>query len=514
MASRDPPRRLATILAADVVGYSRLMAEDEDATVRTLKAYRAIIDRLIDRHDGRIFHTAGDSVVAEFGSAVEAVRCAITIQDELRVRNAELDEARRMNLRIGINIGDVIVDGDDLLGDGVNVAARLESLASAGGICISGGTFEQVKNKLSIGFEDLGPQAVKNLPDPVAAFRITGAPVTVRDSGPGTPALRRGPSPGALIAAGVAVAGLGFIVVTWLPEPGSIPLVPVPLFRSPQPVPPGPVAGEPVAAATPVEPSVASTPPSGTGTGFLAPPAAEAPPARSGTEDLATAGLPAGEIAALVTGLTIRGTRRKDGQPFTIELHEAGRAGYAFPRGGAGAGTTFRASGEWRVEDGRFCMRFRGFNGGEEACPVLRHEDGNLVAQRPDGTPLDWTFTRTDPGRSAVAPSGNADSTDEMDADAIRGYVAGSTLRGVRPRDRRPFTIALRGDGTADLSVERPDRAPFRETGRWWSEDYRFCMVFATFGRGETLCPRIVTSGARPVLTKGDGTPLPWTLER
>ena len=179
MTQPGTSRRLATILAADVVGYSRLMAQDEEATVRTLKAHRVIIDRLIARHEGRIFNTAGDSVLAEFGSVVEAVRCATTIQDELRVRNAELVESRQMLFRIGVNIGDVIADGDDLLGDGINVAARLESIAPPGGICISGGTFDQVKNKLSIGFEDLGPQTVKNIPDPVAAFRITGAPVSV-----------------------------------------------------------------------------------------------------------------------------------------------------------------------------------------------------------------------------------------------------------------------------------------------------------------------------------------------
>ncbi|MBV8834208.1 MAG: adenylate/guanylate cyclase domain-containing protein [Acidobacteriaceae bacterium] len=112
-------RRIAVILAADVFGYSRLMAKDEDSTLRTLKAHRNVIDGLIARHEGRIFNTAGDSVLAEFGSAVEAVRCAITIQDELRVRNAQLPEERRMEFRIGINVGDVLVDRENLYGDGV-----------------------------------------------------------------------------------------------------------------------------------------------------------------------------------------------------------------------------------------------------------------------------------------------------------------------------------------------------------------------------------------------------------
>jgi len=166
-------RRLATILAADVFGYSRLMAENEEDALRTLKAYRSVIDRLIARHEGRIFNTAGDSVLAEFGSAVEAVRCAITIQEELRVRNAQIDENRRMDFRIGINVGDVLVDGDNLYGDGVNIAARLESISTPGNICISGSVFSLVKNKLSYGFEDIGLQTMKNIPEPVPAFRLT-----------------------------------------------------------------------------------------------------------------------------------------------------------------------------------------------------------------------------------------------------------------------------------------------------------------------------------------------------
>ena len=160
MAEKSLTRKLTTILAADVVGYSRLMAADEEATLTTLMAYRAIIDSLIDKHHGRLVGTAGDAVLVEFGSAVEAVRCAISIQEDLAVRNAQRSDEHKMLWRIGVNVGDVIVEDDDLFGDGVNVAARLEGLADPGGICISGSTFEQVKNKLSIGFEDTGPQEV------------------------------------------------------------------------------------------------------------------------------------------------------------------------------------------------------------------------------------------------------------------------------------------------------------------------------------------------------------------
>ncbi|HXV81281.1 MAG TPA: adenylate/guanylate cyclase domain-containing protein [Candidatus Binatia bacterium] len=224
MNSDHTRRKLTTILAADVAGYSRLMGEDEEATLSTLKAYREIIDELIARHEGRIFSTAGDSVLADFGSAVEAVRAAIAIQEELKVRNLELAEGRQMKFRIGINVGDVMVEGDDLFGDGVNVAARLEGLAEPGGICISGTAFNQVKNKLSIGFEDIGPQAVKNIAEPVPAFRIVAGPISVRGTMVKPAARTRWRLP-ALAAAVVVLVALAGGIVWWQPwaprvEPG------------------------------------------------------------------------------------------------------------------------------------------------------------------------------------------------------------------------------------------------------------------------------------------------------
>ncbi len=179
MAQERVERRLAAILAADMVGYSRLMAADEEATLKTLGEYRETIDALVARHEGRIFSTGGDSVQAEFGSAVEAVRCAMSIQDDLAVRNTPLAEDRRMRFRIGINVGDVMVEDDDLYGDGVDVAAHLEGLAQPGGICVSGSVFEQVKHRLSQGFEDLGPQEVKNIAEPVSVYRLVPGPVSV-----------------------------------------------------------------------------------------------------------------------------------------------------------------------------------------------------------------------------------------------------------------------------------------------------------------------------------------------
>jgi class 3 adenylate cyclase len=165
-------RKIAAIFAADVAGYSRLVAEDEEETLRRLQAYREVMDDFIAKASGRIFNTAGDAVLAEFPSAVEAVRCAIDIQESLRTRNRAYPTSRQMNFRIGITIGDVVERDGDLLGDGVNIAARLEGIAPVGGICVSRTVFEQVANKLSVQFSDIGEQQVKNIPNPVHAFTV------------------------------------------------------------------------------------------------------------------------------------------------------------------------------------------------------------------------------------------------------------------------------------------------------------------------------------------------------
>ncbi|MEQ8247045.1 MAG: adenylate/guanylate cyclase domain-containing protein [Alphaproteobacteria bacterium] len=166
------PRKLAAILAADVVGYSRLMGQDEDATVRTLSDYRAVIGEAVSHHEGRVFGGAGDSLVAEFSSPVQAVRCALAIQEGIAARNESLPEDRRMRFRIGVNLGDVIVDGDNLLGDGVNVAARLEGLATPGGICITASVYDQIRNRIDAPITDLGRQTFKNIDQPVRVFGV------------------------------------------------------------------------------------------------------------------------------------------------------------------------------------------------------------------------------------------------------------------------------------------------------------------------------------------------------
>ena len=158
-------RKIAAIFAADIAGYSKLVAEDEEETLRRLASYRSVMDDFIARAGGRIFNTAGDAVLAEFPSAVEAVRCAIDIQESLRTRNMAYPASRQMSFRIGITVGDVVERDGDLLGDGVNIAARLEGIAPIGGICISRTVHEQVANKLSVVFADIGEQHVKNIPN-------------------------------------------------------------------------------------------------------------------------------------------------------------------------------------------------------------------------------------------------------------------------------------------------------------------------------------------------------------
>jgi adenylate cyclase len=165
-------RKLAAILSADVKGYSRLMGEDEIATVRTLTAYREVMATLIQQHRGRVVDAPGDNLLAEFASAVDAVECAAAVQRELKSRNAELPVARRMEFRIGINLGDVIVEGERIYGDGVNIAARVEGLAEAGGLSISGMVYDQVKGKLALQYEPLGEHAVKNIREPVRVYRV------------------------------------------------------------------------------------------------------------------------------------------------------------------------------------------------------------------------------------------------------------------------------------------------------------------------------------------------------
>jgi adenylate cyclase len=175
MANERAQRRLAAILAADVVGYSRMMDADEAGTLTRLKVLRAeLVDPMTGQFGGRVFKDIGDGVLAEFGSAVDAVQCAVEIQRELAQRNSGVPTDRRTILRIGINLGDVMIEGDDVFGGGVNVAARLEGLCEPGMVYVSGSVFDQVDGKLDVGFDDLGDQTVKNISKPVRVYRVRG----------------------------------------------------------------------------------------------------------------------------------------------------------------------------------------------------------------------------------------------------------------------------------------------------------------------------------------------------
>lgn len=190
-------RKIAVILAADIAGYSRLIAEDEEETLRRFEGYRDVFAEFVDRGGGRIFNTAGDAILAEFQSAVEAVRCAIDVQESLKARNLAYPESRHMNFRIGITIGDVVEREDgDLLGDGVNIAARLEGVAPPGGICVSRAVHEAVASKIALRFADVGPQALKNIPERIHAYTLA-----LEDAEPVPAAAQSGKAPAETTAA-------------------------------------------------------------------------------------------------------------------------------------------------------------------------------------------------------------------------------------------------------------------------------------------------------------------------
>ena len=200
----QPARRLTTILASDVVGYSLLVSQNEERAVRLVRQRFATVTSFVSQHDGRVFNTAGDSLLAEFQSPVEAVRCALEIQEAMRASNGMAEESDRVVLRIGVNLGDVMTSGADLLGDGVNIAARLEGLAPPGGVCVSGAVYDQIRGKLVIEAEDLGEKHVKNIPRPIRAFNLIPGRVSVTVS----PARSR-PKPIHATALLLAVAAVG-----------------------------------------------------------------------------------------------------------------------------------------------------------------------------------------------------------------------------------------------------------------------------------------------------------------
>ncbi|MFZ2088735.1 MAG: adenylate/guanylate cyclase domain-containing protein, partial [Desulfobaccales bacterium] len=234
-----------------VVGFSRLMGEDESATLQTLNMCHSVMESLIKQHRGRVVDAPGDAVLAEFNSVVDAVQCSVAVQKELQVRNAELPDNRRMQFRIGINLGDVIEEGEKIYGDGVNIAARLEALADPGGICISRTAFDHIETKLPLGYEFLGEKEVKNIARPVGAYRVLLEPrvTVVREAAPKAPQPHRSMS--ALVALGLlllAGASLGLWKSGWFSSRPGLQLSP-PTPQSPAPSPPAAAPTPPVAPA-------------------------------------------------------------------------------------------------------------------------------------------------------------------------------------------------------------------------------------------------------------------------
>ena len=232
-------RRLAAILAADVVGYSRLMEADEAGTLAQLKTHRIeLIDPAVAGQNGRIFKTMGDGILVEFASVVDAVQCAVEVQRGMAERNARVPEDRRILFRIGINLGDIIIDTGDIYGDGVNIAARLEGLADAGGILISGTVYDHLKAKVAVGYEDLGARRVKNISEPVRVYRVLTEPGA---SGAAAGRAKKQPKPwlrpslAAGLAALVAAAGAAVWLEPRTPavEPASIEKMAFPLPEKP-----------------------------------------------------------------------------------------------------------------------------------------------------------------------------------------------------------------------------------------------------------------------------------------
>ncbi len=229
MTTTSFKRKLTAILSADVAGYSRLMGEDEAGTLKTLEIYKGVMSDLIRQHRGRVVDSPGDNVLAEFASVVDAVQCAVAVQKELQARNSELLENRRMQFRIGINLGDVIEEEERIYGDGVNIAARLETLADPGGICVSKAAFDHIESKLPLGYEYLGEQTVKNIAKPVGAYRVMMEPrVTMKAEAregerPKAQSLRRNPIVlGALGAIVVLVIAAGVWQFALRPSPSRI----------------------------------------------------------------------------------------------------------------------------------------------------------------------------------------------------------------------------------------------------------------------------------------------------
>ncbi len=422
-------RRLTCILAADAVGYSKHMGQDEEGTIQVLSAHRAVIDGIIGFHRGRIVGTAGDSVLAEFTSAVEAVRCAVEIQDALRTRNDALPEHRRLLFRVGVNLGDVVVKDADLLGDGVNVAARLESLAEPGGICIASSVYDQITGKLDLGFQDIGEQALKNITRPVRVYRVSGArPLEPAPAVPGAQpvpvATGVPPVVWALGGAALAVAVvLGVMAWQARGQPGTAPVA-APALAAPAAssvAMPAAVAPAPAASATVHAPVAPAAVKAASATATAAPKPITAPPPVSRKTSAVTeaSATQSGAVTAPVTALPQNPPSPTSPLPAAQPVVQP--AGPVPPRPGTASTSAF--DGEWSVR---------------VECP--RHEEGamgytlELVAQVQNGLLRGEAGTPEQPGWMLLRGQIQADGRAQLHAQgltsnpkfAVKGVRSGS----------------------------------------------------------------------------------------
>ncbi len=400
--SEVPQRKLTSILAADVVGYSRMMGVDENGTHKLLGKCRKIIDRNINRHGGRIFNTGGDSVMAEFASTVEAVRCAIEIQEELGAHNTDKSASEQMWFRIGLNVGDVIVEGDDLIGDGVNVAARMESIAPPGGICISGSVYELVRNKLSFAFENMGERSVKNIIEPVSVYSLLPAAtpeITPSMVGKLPGRFEKKRNTGFSIVLSVVFVVGAVITATYFAgrdldeddsgiqkdtSPPPVPVIEAVVAKKPvTPESPPPV---PTIEAVVAEKSVVSEPP--TPVLETATPSEITVVKKPELDNQPQPNEPVLPriIPSYFAGKAIEGVTRKRGERFVIEMTERGSAIVTIYKKDKPTESRKTDSGRWWInKKERVCFQFRKFVEGKKFCRIYVVEEGRelLVSGNP-----------------------------------------------------------------------------------------------------------------------------------
>lgn len=430
MTEPDIVRKLTTIFAADVVGYSRMMSADEEVTIKILKGHRQIIDGEIEKHGGRIFATGGDSVLADFASTVEAIHCAVAVQDQLLILNRRHPPDRRMQFRIGINVGDVVVDGDDLLGDGVNIAARLEGICQPGGILISGSAYALVRGKVPYDLEDAGPQSVKNIPQPIQTYRVrldgSSAPehtekaparqvvdASQHKSAP-TRSARRWIGAGAALAAACAVSTGVFVFL--LPPKAEAELIGMTVYGLSRPARlPFHMTLEANGKAEvelPLNPGGAAILDTGRwwvpdddkfcvhfnrfgqgrelcrmlsrkGSGFVA-------AAGDTRDDDWTI-----DRALVRTGMSVHGSTPDAGARFVVSLDKDGRASVEITGNDQSGNFKRNDRGEWWTEGDKFCFKFTRFSEGRERCRTIVKQDGKLMAVAPGNRAQDWEVRRT-----------------------------------------------------------------------------------------------------------------------